>query len=148
MQVIHILWHEVGQVTMLCVIPTLLYRIKFRRVGGQLFKLEPIRMLLLKIGGNRTMHIPPVPYENYLLPDMPVHFCEKPDEILRLGIVRKELKIERQPAEGWGEGDRSDPRDPVVPVPGFLDRRVARQRPGASANWLEHEARFVEESEC
>ncbi len=79
---------------------------------------------------------------------MPVHFGEKPDEILRFGIVRKELKVKRQLAEGWGERNRSDAGDPVMPVPGFLDRRVACQRPGAAANWLEHQARFVEESEC
>lgn len=129
-------------------VPALLYRIQFGRVGWQLFELEPIRMVLLKISGHRTMHIPPVPDENRLPSEVPVHFGEKPNEILRLGIVRKELKIERQSAESWGETERADRRDPVVPVPGLLNRRMPRQGPRAAPDWLKHEACFIKKYEC
>lgn len=104
--------------------------------------------MLLKISGYRTMHIPPVPNENRLPSEVPVHFGEEPDEILRLGIVRKELKIKRQSAEGWGEAERADRREPVVPVPGFMNRRVPRQGPCAAPDGLKHEACFIKKHEC
>lgn len=94
------------------------------------------------------MHTPPVPDENRLSSEVPVHFGEKPDQILRLGIVRKELKIERQSAKGWGKAQRSDRREPVVPVPGLLNRRVPRQGPRAAPDGLKHEACFIKKDKC
>lgn len=133
---------------MLRVIPALLYRIEFRRVSGQFFELEPVRVMCLEVGRDRAMHIPPVPDQNDLPPDVPVHFDQEPGEILRLHVVRQELKVEGQSAESRSERDRSDPGDPIMPIPGLLDRRVAGQGPSAAADRLKHEPRFVEEREC
>jgi hypothetical protein len=148
MQVIQIRRNKVGQITILRMIPALLDWIEFGRVSWQLFELKPFRMVLLEVSGDRTMHIPSVPNKNCLPTDVPVHFGEKPGQVLRLGIVRKELEIERQSAEGWGESDCPDRRDPIMPVPGLLNRRVAGQGPGATPDRLEHETRFIEKYKC
>ena len=50
---IYIIRDKVGQIGMLRVVPALLRRIKFRRIGGKPFEAEPIGMVLAEISGGR-----------------------------------------------------------------------------------------------
>jgi hypothetical protein len=85
--------NEVGQVTVLRVIPALFDRIQLRAIGRQPLELKPIGMIFVEVGCRRAMHRPAIPHQDHPTTAIIVQFFEKPDGLVGIDIFRRDLKI-------------------------------------------------------
>jgi len=142
----HIIGNEVCEVAVFCMVPDLLGGIQLRRIGGKPLEREPFGMRGLEMLGRRAMNVEPVPHQDNLSAEVMAHLGEKPDHVLSLDIMLQQLKKQAGIAADRRQSKHCDGRQPVVPIPRLLKRRLAARRPSPAPHRLQHEAAFIEEN--
>ncbi len=143
-EMFNIVRNKVGEVTVLRMVPDLLGRIQLRSVCGKPLERKPLGMLGFEMFGCRAMYAVPIPDQNNLATEVTVHLSQKPDHVLRLDVMLKQLKIQTRITTHRRQREGGDSRQPVVPIPRPLNRRLAAGCPRATAHRLQHEAAFIE----
>ncbi len=109
---------EIGKVTVLAVIPDLLCWIELRCVCRKPFHLD-ILAITLEVLPDRTrlVHAPAVKDQNDLAAQMPSDTSQEAHDIISTDVVSLTLPIEPESTSQRCQGDRTDKRKSIVPLP-------------------------------
>jgi hypothetical protein len=144
----HIIRDEVGQISILGVIPEHLDWVEFRRIAGKPFHLEPVYACFLQEANSLTVRAIAIQHQNQLSSQVTVQEIEKGHDLFETDVVIMHLKVQPQSMPKGSHGDGRDDRETVVPIPTVLDWRLAFGCPSAADHRLEHKAAFVYQNDA
>lgn len=127
--------------------PDVLRRVQVRRVGRELFHVEP------GMGGDplvdsfSAMNGSPIPQQDNGTTQMLEQMSQERSDIQPGEIAAAQPEIERHPPALERHGQGTDGRKPIVLVAGAHDRRAACRSPGACHVRDEQKARFIQKDE-
>src|SRR6187401_1994522 len=125
-------------------IPNLFRRVEIWCVAGKPFESEPFRVKRLEVFGRGAMHRVSIPYQNDLVSKMTVHLREEPDHVVGLNILPRKVKVQLQRVEFRRNRDGSNRRQPIVAIPGILQRCLSARCPCTSTHRLHHESALID----
>jgi hypothetical protein len=135
---------DIRQGSILGLIPNILDRVEVRGIRRQPFHVQPRSAALQQSSGSRTMSAQAIPHEDDWTPQMIVNFSHEPDEILRPRVVIQKFIVQSQPGGPRRSRNRSHRRDPIVAVPGALERCAAQRGPHTPPQRLQQIPTFIE----
>ena len=147
-QVVDVFRNEVGQCSVLGLVPHVFHRIEFRGVCRKPFDLEPIDAVVPQLSHGGTMNGQAIADQDDRTAHMSMDFTQEPGHIRRFGIVVKQFVVQAKATGPGSARDRGERGDPVVSVPSMLQRRLANRSPDAPAQWLKQIATFVEKNQA
>lgn len=140
----------VGHPGIFGVCPNLLVRIEFRRVSWKFLR-DDLRMLrqIFPYRCRSVVDISSIPNNRYRPGDMSMKFLHKTNGIVGMSvfIVRKQCEVEASPLPLRTNGDGTDGRYPVAPIPASKNRGLASGRQRPSDRRCQHKPRLVLEDE-
>lgn len=147
-QILDVLRNDVRQGAAFGLIPNILDRIEFRRIGWEPFDLEPRPAIFKESSGSRAMSGQAIPHQNDGTAQMPMDIADKANEIRGPRIVIQEFVVQSQPQRPRRACDGGDRRNAVASVPRALDRRVACRCPHSPPRRLQQESTFIEKNQA
>ena len=94
-EVLKILRNEVGQVSVLGVIPALFCGVQFRTIGREVLEMKPTRMMLLEVGCRGSMYVPAIPDDDHRATVMAMQLSQQPDHRVGIDVLGLQMVIER-----------------------------------------------------
>ena len=139
---------EVGQVTVLCLIPYVFNRVEFWRVCRKPLDGKPVSPIVLQSTDCRTMDRPAITDEQQRTPNMAMYVTQESHDIWGTCVVVQQRVIQPESFRPRGAGEGRQCRDSVVSVPSVLQWRLANRSPHAAPQWLKQIATFVEKNQA
>jgi hypothetical protein len=147
-QIVDVLGNDVGQRTVLGLIPNILDGIKVRCVRRKPFDLEPSGAALKQSSCGGTMSRQSVPHEDDTSAQVLMNFAHEPNEIRGSCVVIQQFVVHPQPQRPRCAGDGGDRCNAIASIPGTLKGRMARRRPYPPSQRLQKIPTFVEENQA
>jgi hypothetical protein len=95
-QILNVLRDDVGQGAAFGLIPNILHRIEFRRVGWEPFDLKPRCAILEESSGGGAVSRQAIPHQNDWTAQIPMNMADKSNEIRSPRIVIQEFVVQSQ----------------------------------------------------
>ena len=92
-KVAHVVGYEVGQVSVLAVVPDLLNGIEFRGIGREPLSAEPPRVLFAEQPDRLAMNVIAVKHENERPLKVPPDQCDKFHGVIEVNVVRVNSEV-------------------------------------------------------
>lgn len=144
-QVVDVFWDEIGELSVLRMIPDLLDGIEVWRIGRKPFDGDAASLELL---GRGPVHIEAIPDQEDLAPAELA--AQRPHEVLgidRVNVVVMNSEVQTDSLPFRRDCQYADHREPIVAIPTAQDRRVPSRRPRPPHQRLEHEAALIEQDD-
>jgi hypothetical protein len=139
---------EVGQVTVLGVIPDHLDRVQIRGVAGKPLYLKPVYFGLSQEPNGLAVGTVAIHHHDELAAQVAVQQVEKGHNLLGGDVVVVHLEVQAQALPQGRHRDPSDDRETVMPIPAVVDRCLASRRPSTTHHRLEHEAALIDQHDA
>src|ERR1051325_1285827 len=148
MQLLQGVGQVIGQVAVLVMVPALLHRIEFRRIGRQPGEAgQPGRPAPAQATDRGAVHAPAIQDHQQRTPRLTLKGSQEGQDVGRANIGGEETKIEAQPPAVWRARKRAHNREAVMTCPATLDRGLPARGPRTPARGLQQEATLVQENE-
>ena len=147
-QIVNVVRNDVGQGSVLGLIPDILDRVKVRGIRRKPFHLKPRCCVRKQLSGGRAMRRQAIPHQNDGTTQMSVDFAHEPNEIRRPRIVLQEFVVQPKPQRPGRSGDGGDRCDSIASIPCTLQGRFAPRRPHAPPQGLQQKPTFVEKNQA
>jgi len=140
---------QIGQVTVLGVVPHLFYWIEIRRIRRQPFNADHSSMSLhIGLQHLGPMHTPSIQNQNYRATDGSAHRLQERDHILSTDVLPLHSPIQPYPTPMRGQGDGTDDRESMMRTPLPQNRRLSSRRPCPSHHRLEHKSALIQKHDA
>jgi len=146
-QVFHVVGNKVGQLAVFAVVPDLLVRIQFRRIGRKPLHINPIAKSGLQTPHPAAMDHPPVNHKNDSCREMLQQISHKRLKIVGTNIVVFNRKIQPQTAAFRRAGYGRNHRQPIPAIPTAQNGRLPFGSPCPPDGRLEHKPAFVQKND-
>jgi len=140
---------QICQITILAVVPDLLNWIKVRRIGGQPFNTDSLRMSLqVPPQCFCSMDTPSIHDEYHLATNISGEGPQKGNHILSTDVFSLNAPVKSNPASMGGKGNGTDDRESIVTTPLVEYRCLSSGCPCPSHKRLEHESTLIQKDDA
>ena len=147
-EIVDVVRDKVRQVCVLGVIPNLLNGIEIRSVRREPLELIGAWIELAQFARGSAVSVQPIKDHKEIAAEQTMDLLDEGSDANVVEVLPHGLEVKPQTAELRRDGEASDDRQAIVPIPAVLNGRLAARRPSAPHDRLKHEARFVYEEDA
>ena len=147
-QLVDVVGDDVGQISILGLVPYVLDGIDFGCVCREPFDLEPLSTLLRKLSNGGTMSRQTITDEDKRAAQVRMDFTQEANKFRCSSVVVKEFVIQAKPSGPRRPRNCGQRRDPIVTIPRALNRCVSFRRPHSPPQRLQQIAAFIEKHQA